>query len=537
MRFFTCLVLCTKATGIYMECRGTEHASVDLWQRVWHADVIARMSSLDGQLTGELSTAFFKLLEVNGLEAAIRDCALAVAALILFTLPHIERKLGPEGTRRYFLLHDELCRSYGMSRIRPKGGHLPTRWPDVTWEMTTQYSRSYATLLGLSSSDAADWCGDSGFDLKFFVYETSLSTRPIGCSQSMLASEVFVHNFLTNAKGCRTHDPELAHFFFVPAYSGCAYHQDGMRLRDLNSWYIDLVEQNLTKHIRNRGSDHIFLWSSEMYAFPSWPEYISKSVFLSVEAKPVTCRRFGFFFEGPDDDNDEFCEHCESCFSPLKDVLIPYFVSAWSINLLTNADREFHERSGLGCFYGQDSSQFPIYARGNATGRSRLQELAGIPGLGIGHPVPSLPDYYELIGRCVFCFVPKGLGYSSQRLYEVMFAGCVPVILSDGIGLPFADLLDWTTFSVKWPMDDLGLPLVEHLYDLWQKGTARALHAGVRANRCWFDYHNQQDGSCSPYAGVLDSLKRKHGRSYSETEQSWGRTAPGRFWNHAEANL
>ena len=38
----------------------------------------------------------------------------------------------------------------------------------------------------------------------------------------------------------------------------------------------------------------------------------------------------------------------------------------------------------------------------------------------------------------VFCLVPSGLTASSRRLYEALDAGCVPVVVSDRITLPFA---------------------------------------------------------------------------------------------------
>ena len=48
------------------------------------------------------------------------------------------------------------------------------------------------------------------------------------------------------------------------------------------------------------------------------------------------------------------------------------------------------------------------------------------------------------MGECRFCFVPKGVGFTNGRLMETFFTGCIPVILSDAMVVPFAEFLDWS---------------------------------------------------------------------------------------------
>lgn len=66
-----------------------------------------------------------------------------------------------------------------------------------------------------------------------------------------------------------------------------------------------------------------------------------------------------------------------------------------------------------------------------------------------------------------FCLAPRGDTSSSKRVYEALAAGCIPVIVSDALKLPFERQLDWTRLSVR----------------LDEKTVAAAPHAVVRQLR------------------------------------------------------
>merc|ERR1712061_72387 len=99
----------------------------------------------------------------------------------------------------------------------------------------------------------------------------------------------------------------------------------------MDAFYKTLVKESLPHFAAQGGRDHIFLWSSETYDFPSWQEHIHASVFLSVEAQPIECSDFDFFSEETADNFGTACKHCSWCFNPWKDVVIPGFVEKWSI--------------------------------------------------------------------------------------------------------------------------------------------------------------------------------------------------------------
>ena len=57
--------------------------------------------------------------------------------------------------------------------------------------------------------------------------------------------------------------------------------------------------------------------------------------------------------------------------------------------------------------------------------------------------------YLQRMLRAVFCLAPRGDTASSRRVYEAIAAGCIPVIISDALKLPFARRLHYPDFSVR----------------------------------------------------------------------------------------
>lgn len=123
------------------------------------------------------------------------------------------------------------------------------------------------------------------------------------------------------------------------------------------------------------------------------------------------------------------------------------------------------------------------------------------------------PGYHSEIVRSVFCLCPLGWAPWSPRLVESVALGCVPVIIADGIRLPFPTAVRWSEISLTVPEKDvakLGM-ILEHVAatnlstiqrNLWGPHVRRAL--------LFNDQIQESDATWQ----VLYSLAQKLDRSY-----------------------
>jgi len=57
--------------------------------------------------------------------------------------------------------------------------------------------------------------------------------------------------------------------------------------------------------------------------------------------------------------------------------------------------------------------------------------------------------YVDEMRRSEWCLHFRGDTTTARRFYDSIAAGCVPIIVSDGVNLPFVDRLDWRAFTVS----------------------------------------------------------------------------------------
>eukprot|EP00929_Paragymnodinium_shiwhaense_P041862 TRINITY_DN21739_c0_g1_i1.p1 TRINITY_DN21739_c0_g1~~TRINITY_DN21739_c0_g1_i1.p1 ORF type:complete len:505 (+),score=88.75 TRINITY_DN21739_c0_g1_i1:82-1596(+) len=330
-------------------------------------------------------------------------------------------------------------------------------------------------------------------------YTQELMKAPLQCLFGMYGTEILYHNhFLQHS--CRTTKPEDADLFFVPSYFKCievinfADHFNEGRQGEEEGAVLFAQTMSYVKDFgpwfqRFDGADHIvlFSWGRFPCRLPDWRLSIRSAIALQVE------------------------DHCEDLnnepptptFNRWKDVIIPGHIDRWRVVELRKWNLPLSKRDVLIAFHGRHAGNTESYE--NVTVRSSILELEGLPGVSVGGFVE---DYHDLLGHSLFCLAPRGITPWTIHLYVAMLAGCIPVILSDDFELPFQEIIDWPSLSIRWPESKAGKPLYDFLVSR-SVDELKSMKAQVDAHACWVDYYSSTPG-CSPYEAVDRALVSRY---------------------------
>ncbi|KAJ9178054.1 hypothetical protein P3X46_009970 [Hevea brasiliensis] len=283
-------------------------------------------------------------------------------------------------------------------------------------------------------------------DLKIYVYElpSKYNTDWLAnerCSNHLFASEVAIHRAISNSDDVRTFDPYEADFFFVPVYVSCNFSTvNGFpaigHARSLLSSAVQLISASFPFWNSSQGADHVFVAShdfgscfhtlEERAMEDGVPEFLKKSIILQT---------FGVKYDHP-------CQDVEN-------LVIPPYVSPEIVRstpqkapltgrrdiwVFFRGKMEVHPKNVSGRFYSR-KVRTEIWRRFNGDRRFYLQRH-------------RFAGYQSEIARSVFCLCPLGWAPWSPRLVESVALGCVPVIIADGIRLPFPTTVPWPEISL-----------------------------------------------------------------------------------------
>lgn len=268
--------------------------------------------------------------------------------------------------------------------------------------------------------------------LKVFIYGDG--ARPIFHEphlQGIYASEGWFMKSMEANRQFVTRDPKKAHLFYLP-YSArqlelALYVPNSHNLKPLSIFLRDYVNMIASKYPfwnRTHGSDHFLV------ACHDWGPYtVNEHKELSRNTIKALCN----------------ADLSEGIFVAGKDVSLP------ETTIRT-------PKRPLRYLGGKRVSQRPILAffAGNMHGRVRPKLLSHWSGkdedMHIYGPLPNRVarkmSYVEHMKSSKYCICPMGYEVNSPRIVEAIYYECVPVIIADNFVLPFAEVLDWSAFSV-----------------------------------------------------------------------------------------
>ncbi|KAK1373564.1 putative glucuronoxylan glucuronosyltransferase IRX7 [Heracleum sosnowskyi] len=298
------------------------------------------------------------------------------------------------------------------------------------------------------------------------------------CKNHLFASEVAIHKALLTSQ-FRTLDPTEADFLFVPVYVSCNFSTvNGFpaigHARALISSAVQLVSSEYPFWNRSRGSDHVFVASHDYGACfhamedvamaDGIPEFMQNSVILQT---------FGVKYKHP-------CQEVEN-------VVIPPYISPENVKS-TLAKSPVNGRRDIFAFFRGKMEVHPKNISGRFYSKKVRTEILRKYGGDRRFYLKRhrFAGYQSEIVRSVFCLCPLGWAPWSPRLVESVALGCVPVIIADGIQLPFESAVNWPEISLTVPERDVGKlgDILEHVTktnltiiqrNLWDTETRRAL--------------------------------------------------------------
>ncbi|CAD7928937.1 unnamed protein product [Amoebophrya sp. A25] len=381
------------------------------------------------------------------------------------------------------------------------------------------------------------------------------------CMHGMYGTEIAFHRWFQNSPH-RVWHPEGANLFVIPSYFKCidqldwvdGFHENVLDLRKTTTRPPSETETGGTQAVegigqetlsieevetpaailmrqmvafmrafgpyfdRKQGADHVVLysWGRHPCAITTeWREIFGTHIIqLQVEDR---CENIDANTKASEQSADQEGKHGnaahslgEPSFLPHKDVMIPGFTDPWRSKILKRHNRQLEKRPLLLSFHGRSPQNTNSYQ--NVTVRGRIfsdydlleeewQPLVSIGGF--------IEDYHQILGTSLFCLAPRGTTPWTIHLYVALLVGCIPVIVSDLVRLPFGSFLDYDSFAIRWPEENFSLPeLLRYLRTLTNERPVlvRQMKERVDATSCWFDY-DLSDGPCSPYVAVLEELK------------------------------
>ncbi|KAG0618214.1 hypothetical protein M758_4G047000 [Ceratodon purpureus] len=339
------------------------------------------------------------------------------------------------------------------------------------------------------------------------MWTESLYGAGIALYESLLASE---H---------RTTNGDEADFFYVPLLHACVVEQaDDTPHLNMQGKFMGLrqyfagdytkraylhIQQNYPYWNRSAGRDHIWFFPWDEGAC-STPKEIWNSMMLvhwgntNANHKRSTT---AYHADNWDLIPPEWRGN-HPCYDPAKDLVLPAWKYPDPFPVLQNfSSRPRQDRPTLFYFNGRLGNAYengrPEHSYSMGIRQRVAAEFGSQPDKNgkLGRQVADdvvvqskrRPEYKLDLSRSRFCGVFPGDGWSG-RMEDSILNGCIPVIIQDGIHLPFENVLDYESFTVRIAEDDI--PNLTTILRAINETDVDSMLAAIRGMWQRFTYHS-----------------------------------------------
>ncbi|CAA0404252.1 unnamed protein product [Arabidopsis thaliana] len=348
--------------------------------------------------------------------------------------------------------------------------------------------------------------------MKIYVYDLPASynddwvTASDRCASHLFAAEVAIHRALLSSD-VRTLDPDEADYFFVPVYVSCNFSTSNgfpslSHARSLLSSAVDFLSDHYPFWNRSQGSDHVFVASHDFGAcFHAMEDMAIEEGIPKFMKRSIILQTFGVKYKHP-------CQEVEH-------VVIPPYIPPESVQKAIEK-APVNGRRDIWAFFRGKMEVNPknisgrFYSKGVRT--AILKKFGGRRRFYLNRH--RFAGYRSEIVRSVFCLCPLGWAPWSPRLVESAVLGCVPVVIADGIQLPFSETVQWPEISLTVAEKDVRnlRKVLEHVAATNLSAIQRNLHEPVFKRALLYNVP-MKEGDATWH--ILESLWRKlDDRSY-----------------------
>lgn len=268
-------------------------------------------------------------------------------------------------------------------------------------------------------------------------------------SEHMFKINILRSSFLTS-------NPEEAHFFFLPFSINSMRNDPRVHseaaIAEFVGDYLKKVSEKFGFWNRSNGADHFYVCCHSVGR-----DAASKFIGLHRNSVQVVCSS----------------SYYQKFYVAHKDIALP---QVWPRFPETNLVPP-EQRTTLAFFAGRGK---------NSRIRQQLMSMWENDSL-INLSEKSHKSYEEGFRNSKYCLHVKGYEVNTARISDAIHFGCVPVIISNHYDLPFANVLDWSKFSVIVNHNDIP-HLKAVLLSISEKMYA-SFHANLHQVRKHFRWH------------------------------------------------